>query len=346
MKETRSLAVLLGLGRRGVTLGIVLFVTVLMGVEYSAADQLDQVQELLDAQRLSEATQLLDRFIDRDPKSARAFLLRSTARFLEGRTAEGRKDLNRALKLDPNLRQAWLNRAGLDLAEQNYDGAFEALLRAQEIDPSAPENELNLGAVLLFQGDIEQSSERFTRYLSQNPKSAEASFLVASNYSIAGFSGLAIQHLRRAIALDERSRVRARTDPNFVPLEASPQYLQLLSQDTFVQPPGAYVTALKYKIPFSGDGPNLIDAVVDALQFSNRPFDHRIEVTDNWALLWSEIRIKVVKTADGYGEVQLSAPPTRFTPTEWKARSDEFLRQVTIQSFARRKGVMNFNTPG
>ena len=128
---------------------------VLIGAEYTAADQLDKVQELLDAQRISEAMRLLNDVIDRNPKNARAFLLRSTARFLEGKTTKGRKDLDRALALDPNQRQAWLNRAGLDLTEQNYDAAFEALQRAQEIDPTAPENELNLGAVLLLRGDIE-----------------------------------------------------------------------------------------------------------------------------------------------------------------------------------------------
>lgn len=323
--------------RRTVFVGVICLLVLLLGTQESGADQLDQVQELLDAQRISEAMQLLDGVIDRDPKNARAFLLRSTARFFEGKTAKGRKDLDRALELDPNLRQAWLNRAGLDLAEQNYDASFEALLKAQEIDPTAPENELNLGAVLLLRGDIEEANVRFARYLNQNPKSAEAAYLVASNYSIAGFSGLAIQQLKRSIALDERSRVRARTDPNFSALESSPQYLDLLERDSYVQPPGAYSTVRKYKLPFSGGDSNLLDAVVDTLQFSSRPFDHRIEVTEEWALLWSEIRIKVMRTADGHSEVHLSAPANRFTPAEWRVRSEEFLRQVTIHSLSRLK---------
>ena len=318
-------------------LTVVLVLVAMITAGISNADQMDQARELLDAQRIPEAMRILNSVIDRDPKSARAYLLRSTARFFEGQTGKGRKDLDRALELDPRLRQAWLNRAGLDLAEQDYDGAFEALLRAQEIDPSAPDNELNLGAVLLFRGDIEEASEHFTRYLNQNTKSAEASYLVASNYSIAGFSGLAIQQVKRSISLDERSRVRARTDPNFAALESNPQYLQLLATDTYTHPPGAYAAALKYELPFNGEDANLLEAVVDALQFSGRPFDHRIEVTDNWALLWSDIRIKVVSTSDGYSEVQLSAPPSRFTPTEWQTRSEEFLRQITVQSIARRR---------
>ena len=316
---------------------ILLVVELLLRVPIATADQLDKAQELLDAQRVSDAMQILDRAIDRDPKNARAFLLRSTARFLEGKTSKGRKDLDRALNLDPLQRQAWLNRAGLDLAEQHYDDAFEALLRAQKLDPTAPDNELNLGAVQLFQGDIEAASQRFARYLDQNSKSAEAAYLVASNYSIAGFSGLAIQQLKRSIALDERSRVRARTDLNFAALESSPQYLQLLTRDTYVQPPGAHRAVKKYQLPFNGEHANLLEAVVDALQFSSRPFDHRIEVTDNWALLWSDIRIKLVSTSDGFSEVQLSAPPNRFTPSEWQSRSEEFLRKITVQIFARRR---------
>ena len=182
-------------------------------VAAAATDAVPHAQELVDAGRLDEAAELLEKHLRRSQRDAQAHLLLSTVRFLEGDRDRGRARLDRALELDPTLRQAWLNRAALDLSERRLDEALTALYKARDLDPSAIDNALNIGAVLVLRGRLSEASEQFGAYLTQTANSAEAYLLVASNYALGGYSALAVEHLRRAIATDERMRRRARTDP-------------------------------------------------------------------------------------------------------------------------------------
>lgn len=301
--------------------------------------QLAQARELLEAGNADSALALLDRVVKRDSSNAEALLLRSTAHFVLGEDKAGRRDLKRALEADPGLRQAWLNSAALNLADQDYDAALEDFKRAEQLDPEATDNDVNIGAVLLLRGDLDAANERFQRYLSLNSGSAGATYLVASNYAMAGYAGLAIENLQRAIALDEKTRLRARTDPNFAALETQPRFQDLLLNDTYRPPEGNYMAARSFEVPFSGADKRLLRAVVDALQIAGQPFDRRVEVTPGWALIWAEFRIKVSDDDEGKGLVQISAPPESFSPTQWRQRTDEFFRQVDIQLLQRGRGV-------
>ncbi len=111
---------------------------------------------------------------------------------------------------------------------------------------------------------------------------------------MAGLAGPAIEHFKQAIQLDERVRLQARTDPNFQDLESNQRFQDLLLTDTFQSGARLYISAAqKFDSPFGGfDGP-LVSATLDALQFSGQPFDPRVEVTPDWALIWSEYRIKI-----------------------------------------------------
>lgn len=300
-----------------------------------ADEQLARAQELLDAGNAPAALELLDPLAKRKPPGARVFLLRSTALFMLGDMDQGKKDLARCLKLDPTLRQAWLNKAALDLSEERYSEALQALEKAKELDPDALDNELNIGAVLLLQGQLQDASSRFETYLARNPSSAEAFYLVASNYAMAGYAGPAIEHLGQAIELDEKSRLKARTDPNFRDLESNSRFQTLLVTDSFQLAPGSYQRILEVEVPYSGSDSHLLRAVLDALQFSGRPFDRRVEATPDWALIWGEIRIKVTNSNDGKGRIELSAPADQFTPQQWQESTDAFIRQITVRLYTR-----------
>lgn len=249
-------------------------------------EQLARAQELLDSGDAKAALDLLDPLAKKKPPNAQTLLLRSTALFMLGEVDEGKSDLERSLELDPNLRQAWLNMAALDLSEERYGEALEALQRAKKLDPSAPENELNIGAVLLMQGQLQDASSSFKAYLEHNPTSAEGFYLVASNYAMAGYAGPAIEHLRQAIELDEKTRLRARTDPNFRDLESNSRFQMLLTTDSFQPAPGSYQRNLEVEVPYTGSDGRLLRAVLDALQISGQPFDRRVEATIGWALIW------------------------------------------------------------
>ncbi len=294
---------------------------------------LARAQELLDGGRAEEAIALLEPLARGRRADPQALLLLSTGRFMTGDVERGRRDLDRALELDPGLRQGWLNRAALDLSEQRYAEALAAFERARELDPAAPENDLNVGVVKLLQGDLEAATRLFGAYLARLPAAAEAHYLVATNYAMAGYTGLALQPLGRAIALDERVRLRARTDPNFSALASHPRFQELLATDGYRPPPEAHRAERRYEMAYSDSDGRLLEAVVDALRLAGR---HRlVEVTADWALVWADMRIKITNDAEGKGLVSLSAPAGAFTPAAWQERSEAFFRQVAVQLTTR-----------
>lgn len=296
---------------------------------------LAQAQEMLDSGRPQAALPLLDALLRQEPGNARALLLRSTARFLTDDIAGGTADLDRALELDPRQRQAWLNKAALAIADKKYDAAFAALSKAEELDPGASDNDLNLGAVLLLQGKLQPASDRFGRYLARHPRSADSRYLVASNYALAGYAALAVEHLRQAIEIDERSRVRARTDPNFAGLAGQARFQELLAADTYRLPPGAHTARRAYDVPYDQQDGMLVNSVLGALGTAGERYDPRLETTADWALIWGEMRIKVSRTRDGKGLVEVSAPVERMSAAEWQRRSEKILQAVTIELYSR-----------
>lgn len=293
---------------------------------------LDQIEAMIDAGRAEEAVQLLDRFEAGDRSTeARALLLRSTALFMLGRIELGRRDLEQSLVKDPELRQAWLNRAALDISDGELDRALEALQQARALDPDAPDTDLNIGAVLLMQGKAGDAKPYLERYLSAAGDSAEAWYLVASNYALGGHAQPAIEHLERAIALNERVRLRARTDANFIQLAEDASFQRLLSVESYRIPADSHAVFRTYESRYLAGEGKLLPAVLDALQLSGEPFDRQIEVTPDWALIWGEMRIKVRNDSRGAGRVELTAPRTRFTDDEWRTRASKLLGEIALQ---------------
>lgn len=288
-----------------------------------------RAQELLDEGRPEEALELIEPLASGGKPQPRALMLRGTARLMIGKNADGQKDLERSLALDPSQRQGWLNLAGLHISERRYDQALVALERARQLDPQALDNALNIGAVLLLQGKLPEASQNFTRYLGQN-STADGYYLVATNYALAGYNALAVQHLKQAVALNERSRLRARTDANFSQLAATPQLQDLLAADSWTPPAGALRATQLYPVAYDGKG-KLLNAVLTSLQLLNEPFDPRVEVTANWALIWAEFRVKVSAGPEGKGQVELFASPGQMTPAQWQQRSERLFRDILLR---------------
>ena len=303
----------------------------------SASEPLTRAQELIDAGDATSALKILDRLVKKKPPNAEAHLLRSTAFFMVGDLDRGRRDLNRSLEIDPGLRQAWLNKAALDLSEHNYEVALQALQKAKQLDPAAPDNDLNIGAVQLMIGNLQEATAFFQDYLTVNSSSADSFYLVATNYAMAGYAGPAIEHLRRAIDLDEKSRLKARTDPNFRDLEGNARYLQILQTDSYRLPPGSYQRLFEVETPFEGTDSQLLRAVLDALQFSNQPFDRRVEVTADWALIWGEMRIKLSNSPAGKGQILLTAAADQYTPSQWQQQTEALIREITVRLTSRNR---------
>lgn len=288
-----------------------------------------QAGELLDAGRAEEALARLDGYLARRPDDAEALFLRSTARFLLGDNDGGAADLSRSLELDPAQRQGWLHLGALAIANESYDEALEAFGQAERLAPGEPDNDLNIGAVHLLAGRLEPATRRFKEYLEQGEPAAESFYLVATNYALAGYAALAVEHLGRAVELNERFRLKAKTDPNFLDLSRHPSFERLMVTDVYQPPPGAYREEHVFAAPYGERGAPLLTAVLDTLQLAGVPFDPAVEVTPAWALIWGEIRIKVAPgPEDGQGTVELSAPADRMAPGEWQRRVAELLAGI------------------
>jgi len=292
------------------------------------ADSLGAAQVALDGEDPQEALRLLAPHLQSRPKDARALLLRSTARCMLGELEPCKADLEQALRIDPTLRQGWLNRSAIAISEQRYDDALASLREAERLDPAAPDNAVNLGAVELLRGDLPAASAQFRRYLERAPESADAWYLVASNYAHAGYAAFALEHLTRAIALDERSRALARSDANFADLASNRAFQQILSSDPYVPPPGSATAERKFDTRYSGSDSPIFVAVLNAVQLAGLPLDPRVEVTPDWALLWSQFRIKLIGNSDGTTIVRLSAPPGTLSAAAWDRRIVNFWADV------------------
>jgi tetratricopeptide (TPR) repeat protein len=319
----------------------------LLGASTAAAqlsDPLAEAQELLDADRPEAAVALLDGVLQKAPKNAQALLLRSTARFALGALEQGEKDLDRALELDPALRQGWLNLAALRIAEERYADAREALIEARELDPNALDNDLNLGVVDLLRGELESAGRSFERYVERSGESADAYYVVASNYAMSGYAALALRHLEQAVEIDERTRVRARTDPNFGTLTDDLRFQKVLNTDPFVPPPGSYSAGRRYEAAYAGGEGPLLGAVIDAMRRGRLTFSPRIEVTPNWALIFGELRVKVTE-ADGKGLVEITAPPDSFAPGQWQDTSERLFHQITYELAPKLPGATGPSRP-
>ncbi len=312
------------------TLSAVLLAAAAWGQASSSAE-IARARQLVENERPAEAIELL-RSIQRGGSSdAETQLLLSTAEFMLGNIDAGRAALESALTLDPAYRQAWLTRAALDMSEDRFDDALAAMQKARDLDPSAPDNDLNIGAVYILKRDVGQASRHFNRYLAQNRSSADAYYLVATNYAIATRWDLATQHLEAAVTLDELSRRRARTDPNFRDMTEYAPFDALMKRDGYRPPSGAHMRSKVFSAPYDGARGELLNAVLNTLQFSGEAFDPTVELTEQWALVWGEIRIKIADTPDGRGQIELIAPADRMTAAIWQSRTDKFLQQVEEQ---------------
>lgn len=292
--------------------------------------QLARAQALLDQGQPEDALALLDKILSGKGSDPQALLLRSTGRIMLADVKGGVADLQKALRLDPDLRQGWLNLAGLEIAQERYGEAEKALLEARRIDPEASDNDLNLGAVDLLQGQLEKAATSFERYLAKEGQSAEALYLVASNYALAGVQDSAIDTLAKAISANERMRLRARDDERFLQLQ-TPRYSALLRTDSYQPAPGSHSAAAAFRIAYDPADNRLIYAVLNALRRLEISYEAQIETTAEWALVWADFRIKISNQSNGTGVVSLSAPAERFSGAVWQRRTQELFRMVHEQ---------------
>jgi hypothetical protein len=93
---------------------------------------------------------------------------------------------------------------------------------------------------------------------------------------------------------------------------------------------GSLQTSRAFAIAYDASDPRLVNAILDALAALKVPFDRRVEVTPDWALVWADVRIKVRRDAPGQSVVEVSAPPASFTPQAFGKRIEALLSRAEL----------------
>lgn len=290
-----------------------------------------RLQALIDQDQPARVLELLG---GKSKLSAAELAYRGMARIMLGEIKAGAADLESALALDPKQRQALLNLGGLEIAEGNYAKAYDLFKRARDLEPQAADGYLNVGAVLMMMGKKLEAKDQLDRYLKLD-SSAEAHFLVATNYALGGAEHLAIAELGKAIAKDEHMRLRARRDDRFLALD-SLEYRVLLNTDAYQVPPGHRQAKATFRQRYDQTDGRLLRATTDALRQVGLRYEPEIEATARWALLWGDVRVKISSEAEGAGEIFLSASEERYSEELWQKKSQELFR--TLQKILGESG--------
>jgi tetratricopeptide (TPR) repeat protein len=300
---------------------------VLLAAAPALADdaELAKIEALIDAGEGPQALALLQKTIKGQP-SPREQMLRGSARILLGELKTGGNDLEEALRRDPTLRRGWMNLAALDIAEGKFAVAYESFKKAQALDPNAADSYLNLGACLIMMGRSAEARDHFDRYLALQP-TAENYYLVAANYALGKAYDLVVKTLEKAIAIDEKMRLRARRDDRFLLVDTL-EYRVLLFTDNYQPPADHYQTAAAYKQSYSQQNDKLVRAALEGLRRSGLRYEQEVEATARWVIVWGDLRMKIANQENGTGVISLSAPKNRFTPELWSQKTQEVFRSV------------------
>jgi tetratricopeptide (TPR) repeat protein len=132
-------------------------------------------------------------------------------------------------------------RAEFDALLSHYPAELEIVARARTYlqicdreeagrkkSPANPDEIYALGIMEHNQGDYDRAIAHFRKSLEKHPEADYIHYSMAASLAMKGEADAAIENLRRAIKLDEDSRVHARNDSDFSSLESHPEFQALV----------------------------------------------------------------------------------------------------------------------
>ena len=169
-----------------------------------SADLAVRAERLIQARDYDGAIAAAEEAIRLDPKNARAWMRRGSARDWKHDADGGIADLTRAIELEPGLADAWEARGTARGDKLDFDGAIADATRAIELSPRSATAWGNRGSARADKGDARGAIEDETRALEIDPKNVA----IYVNRAIAkgkldDLDG-DIQDCDRAIAVDPR----------------------------------------------------------------------------------------------------------------------------------------------
>jgi tetratricopeptide (TPR) repeat protein len=92
----------------------------------------------------------------------------------------------------------------------------------------SPEEEYDYAISLLNTGDYDEARDHFEIILSEHPSADYAHYGLAALESMTGQAEECLEHMARAIELNPRNRIQARTDTDFHNMIEDPRFTELL----------------------------------------------------------------------------------------------------------------------
>ena len=173
-----------------------------------AADHLPHALRGQAALRLGaypEASAAFGETLERSPHFVSAFLGRAAAEEMLGHYDRSAADLDAALALWPGSYDILMARGRLDARRGRMEQAIAAYQQAGAAAPKAGDPWFALGEIYLRRGDADRAIEAFHLCLQKNPRYPHVNLGLATAYEKRGMNAMAIAHLQRESAVDDRA---------------------------------------------------------------------------------------------------------------------------------------------
>jgi tetratricopeptide (TPR) repeat protein len=164
---------------------------------------------LIALDREADASQAIERALEKAPDSARLFVLRAFMHREAGRIEPARADLEQARRIDPEHLPAVLELASLEAAEGHPDAARALYGQASELAAaqSKPDEPGDFAAALALArleieaGEVDAARLRLQKILDENPREGAAAWLLLKSYGLDTGGGDLDEKAREDLAL-------------------------------------------------------------------------------------------------------------------------------------------------
>jgi tetratricopeptide (TPR) repeat protein len=156
--------------------------------------------------------------------------VKALADYEKAMAAFHRRDLERAETLFQKVLDLHAAEAG-DLADRSR--VYLAACRKQTEQAERPrgfDDHYNQGIYHANRGEYREAAAMFEKALGLEPRSGKAHYALAAALAQLGEPARALDHLRRAVAADGANRRLARHDPDFGPLQDSPEFEEAITR--------------------------------------------------------------------------------------------------------------------
>lgn len=167
----------------------------------SGQQRFDDAMADLERGKVKDATQKLEKLVQKTPDDFEAWTELGTAQFRAEKVEDARNSYRKATELRPDFTLAWLNLGMLEVTDKHYEDAVAALTTAIEKDPELAQAHYFLGEANLQLKKGSQAVQHFQKALELEPvKMADAHLRMGYLYQLAGYTDHAVKEYEAFLA--------------------------------------------------------------------------------------------------------------------------------------------------